>query len=136
MSLILLFFFKTSMVQRILKIIWEEMMIVNTLAVFVLNTLILQKIMLYSTSNQSIFQTLLPTSVLNVKRYVIQGRHFKFIKVEITNIISLSLNNENKHLQNLFYFKVLLKDKKTLRSIFWGMTRKGAHSTSVLYAQR
>ena len=94
------------------------MMIVNTLAVFVLNTLILQKIMLYSTSNQSIFQTLLPTSVLNVKRYVIQGRHFKFIKVEITNIISLSLNNENKHLQNLFYFKVLLKDKKTLRSIF------------------
>ena len=38
-------------------------------------------------SNQSIFQTLSLTSVLNVIRFVILGKHFKSIKVEIINMI-------------------------------------------------
>ena len=75
------------MLRRILKLMCEEIMIVNILVVFVLNTHTLQKLMSFFISNQNIFQTLSPTSVLNVKKFVIQGKHFKSIKVEITNII-------------------------------------------------
>ena len=75
------------MLRRISKLMCEEIMIVNILVVFVLNTPTLQKLMSFFISNQNIFQTLFPTSVLNVKKFVIQGKHFKSIKVEITNII-------------------------------------------------
>ena len=61
-------------------------MIVNILAVFVF-LLMLERLMLSFILNQSIFQTLSPISVLIVKRFVIQGKHFKFIKVNITNMI-------------------------------------------------
>ena len=75
------------MLRRILKLMCEEIMIVNILVVFVLNIPILPKITSFFMSNQSIFQTLSLTSVLNVIRFVILGKHFKYIKVEIINMI-------------------------------------------------
>ena len=75
------------MLRRILKLMCEEIMIVNILVVFVLNIPILPKITSFFMSNQSIFQTLSLTSVLNVIRFVILGKHFKSIKVEIINMI-------------------------------------------------
>ena len=63
-------------------------MIVNILAVFVFLPM-LERLMLSFILNQSIFQTLSPISVLIVKRFVIQGKHFKFIKVNITNMIKV-----------------------------------------------
>ena len=75
------------MLRRILKLMCEEIMIVNILVVFVLNTPILPKITSFFILSQSIFQTLSLTSVLNVIRFVILGKHFKSIKVEITNMI-------------------------------------------------
>ena len=76
------------MLRRILKLMCEEIMIVNILVVFVLNIPILPKITSFFMSNQSIFQTLSLTSVLNVIRFVILGKHFKSIKVEIINMIN------------------------------------------------
>ena len=75
------------MPRRILKLMCEEIMIVNILVVFVLNTPILPKITSFFILSQSIFQTLSLTSVLNVIRFVILGKHFKYIKVEIINMI-------------------------------------------------
>ena len=75
------------MLRRILKLMCEEIMIVNILVVFVLNTPILPKITSFFILSQSIFQTLSLTSVLNVIRFVILGKHFKYIKVEIINMI-------------------------------------------------
>ena len=63
-------------------------MIVNILAVFVFLPM-LERLMLSFILNQSIFQTLSPINVLIVKRFVIQGKHFKFIKVNITNMIKV-----------------------------------------------